>query len=235
MSKITALYERTACQDDEGILSQKKLLEAFAAEKDFQNLHHYSDCGYSAYDNYRPGFLALTKEVEEDHVGIVIIRDAARITRSAADFFHLVDDLKKHGVRIIVLQEKIDILPDHVHDDENGLDYNLHGDYYLPDLLNVALEDQRPIGKWGRMHKDYLEEHRPGLYARLMLSGELHKVLADVNQTANRRMKTITKQMMAADGVNEALKAKDQMEWIRRMNDIQHRAEETILAELIYA
>ena len=115
---------------------------------------------------------------------------------------------------------------------ENGIDYVLVGDYYLP-LLELLKED-RPIGRWGRMRKRYLQEHRPVLYNQLILTGELWTHLADVNEQAEERLDRIIDQMAQAEGVTEALKARDQMEWVRQMNSIRDRAEEIIQAELIY-
>jgi len=117
---------------------------------------------------------------------------------------------------------------------ENGIHYTLHGDYYFPDFI-APEADPRPIGKWGRMHLAYLKEHRPGLYTQLILSGRLYHYLADLNNQAQARFDLIVRQMAVAESVDEKLKAADQMEWVRRMNSIQHRAEETILSELIYS
>lgn len=125
------------------------------------------------------------------------------------------------------------ILPLHVHDNQNGLDYTLHGDYYLPDIKNPET-DSRPIGKWGRMHLVYLKEHKPGLYSRLILSGRLYRDLADLNEQAQARLEVIIQQMQRSEGVDERMKAQDQMLWVGRMNSIRERAEEIILAELIF-
>lgn len=125
------------------------------------------------------------------------------------------------------------ILPLHVHDNQNGLDYTLHGDYYLPDITNPET-DSRPIGKWGRMHLAYLKEHRPGLFSRLILSGRLYHDLADLNEQAQARLEVIIQQMQHSEGVDERMKAQDQILWVRRMNNIRVRAEEIILVELIF-
>ena len=125
------------------------------------------------------------------------------------------------------------ILPLHVHDNQNGLDYTLHGDYYLPDITNTET-DSRPIGKWGRMHLAYLKEHRPGLFSRLILSGRLYHDLADLNEQAQARLEVIIQQMQHSEGVDERMKAQDQILWVRRMNNIRVGAEEIILVELIF-
>ncbi|MDO4484816.1 MAG: TnpV protein [Clostridia bacterium] len=117
---------------------------------------------------------------------------------------------------------------------ENNIRYTLHGDYYFPDILDPKLEEQRPIGRWGQLHEQYLKEHRPGLYTRLILSGTLYTVLADLNEAAENRLAQIISDMKRTEGITEALKGIDQLEWVRRMNSIRSRAEEIILAELIY-
>ena len=116
---------------------------------------------------------------------------------------------------------------------ENGIHYTLHGDYYFP---NLALPEtvKKPIGHYGRMRLDYLREHRPWLYTRLILSGKLYDHLAEIDQTCRDRMERIINQMAEAEGVDEQLKASDQLGWIGRMNNIHQRAEETVLAELIF-
>ena len=110
--------------------------------------------------------------------------------------------------------------------------YTLVGDYYIP---NIALpEENRPIGKWGRMHREYLKEHHPIRFNDLILSGQLWTYLADLNEQAQERLSLIVEQMKVSEGVTEELKAADQMAWIGAMNSIRSRAEEIILQELIY-
>ncbi len=121
-----------------------------------------------------------------------------------------------------------------IHDQKKGLTYTLHGDYYLPNL-NLFDADKTPIGRYGRMRMTYLQENRPGLYTRLILSGKLYDHLAEIDSTCQERMSRMVPQMAAAEGINEALKARDPMAWVGYMNNIHQRAEETILAELIYA
>ena len=124
-------------------------------------------------------------------------------------------------------------LKKHIHDESNGFWYELVGDYYIPQLTLPA-ETQRPIGKWGRMHRDYLKENRPAQYANLILQGDMATYLADLNDQAQHRLEVIIGQMEAAEGVTEALKASDQIAWVRAMNSIRNRAEEIILREMIY-
>ena len=110
--------------------------------------------------------------------------------------------------------------------------YTLVGDYYIP---NIALpEENRPIGRWGRLHRNYLEKHRPILFNDLVLSGQLWTYLADLNEQAQERLSLIVEQMKASEGVTEELKAADQMVWFGAMNSIRNRAEEIILREMIY-
>ena len=105
------------------------------------------------------------------------------------------------------------------------------GDYYIPDL--TLPEESRPIGRWGRMHRDYLREHKPIQYNCLLLSGKLWTYLADLNEQAQDRLERMIDQMKMAEGVTEELKAADPMAWVGAMNNIRNRAEEIILQELI--
>ena len=106
------------------------------------------------------------------------------------------------------------------------------GDYFIPDL--ELPEEPRPIGKWGRMRREYLKEHKPIQYNCLLLSGELWTYLADLNEQAQDRLDRIIEQMKTAEGITEDLKANDPMAWVGAMNNIRNRAEEIILQKLIY-
>ena len=121
----------------------------------------------------------------------------------------------------------------HIYDESNGLWYELIGDYYIP-VLTLTSEEQRPIGKWGRMHREYLTEHHPIRFNALILSGQLWTYLADLNEQAQERLSLIIEQMKASEGVTEEMKAADQMAWVGAMNSIRNRAEESILREMIY-
>ena len=116
---------------------------------------------------------------------------------------------------------------------ENGIDYILVGDYYIPDLK--LPEEHRPIGKYGRLHREYLREVHPARLNTLTLTGELWTYLADLNEQAQKRLGTIIEQMKAAEGVTEELKSICQMEWVQRCNNIHNRAEEIVLHEMIYS
>ena len=122
-------------------------------------------------------------------------------------------------------------LPKKIH--QNGISYTLVGDYYIPDLK--LPEENRPIRRWGRMHKAFLQEHRPGQYSELLLSGKLWTYLADLNEQADDRLACIISQMHAVEGITEELKARDQLAWVGAMNSIRSRAEEIILSEMIFA
>ena len=115
---------------------------------------------------------------------------------------------------------------------ENGIDYILIGDYYIPDLK--LPEENRPIGRYGRLHRDYLKQEHPARFSSLILTGKLWTYLADLNEQAEERLDLIIEQMKAAEGVTEELKAQNQLEWVGRMNNIRNRAGEIINSELIY-
>ena len=114
---------------------------------------------------------------------------------------------------------------------KSGIDYVLVGDYYIPDLK--LPEEKRPIGKYGRMHREYRKENHPVLFNDLVLSCQLWTYLADINGQAQDRLKIIISQMQKAESVTEKMKENNQWEWIQRMNSIFNRAEEIVLSELI--
>ena len=119
-----------------------------------------------------------------------------------------------------------------VHDNRNHLDYVLTDNYYLPALR--LPEDKRPIGRWGRLHREYLKTYRPILYQALLLSGRLHPILADLDEQADERCRLIVQQMVQAESITEELKATNPVRWVQAMNSIRSRAEEIIQAEMIY-
>ena len=120
-----------------------------------------------------------------------------------------------------------------LHDSNNGLDYTLVNGYDLPNLT-VAAPTEHPTGRWGRLHKMYLKEQHPIRYNQLLLSGELGDYLAKLDKQAEEQLALTVQQMQEAEGVTEALKAADQLEWVHRMNSIRNRAEEIIKTELIF-
>lgn len=113
------------------------------------------------------------------------------------------------------------------------ISYSQCGDYLIPNLV-LPKEEQQPIGKYGRLRKRYLQEHRPVLYSNLILSCKLYQHLSEIDHACVNRMDLLTRQMADREGVTEALKAVDQFEWVRRMNSIHNRAEEIVLSELVY-
>lgn len=123
-------------------------------------------------------------------------------------------------------------LPATVYDETNGLTYDLVGDYYYPRLA-VPEEPEGDIGRFGRMRKRFLKEHRKGVFAELLLTNTLHYYLVEVNNDALTMIERITDQLAKAEGVTEELKARDQLEWIRAMNSCRARAEEIAVRELI--
>ncbi len=126
----------------------------------------------------------------------------------------------------------MDKLKKHIYDGNNGLHYTLVGDYYIPDLK--LPEESRPIGRYGRLHREYLKQEHPARYSSLILTGKLWTYLADLNEQAEERLDLIMEQMKAAEGVTEELKARNQLEWVGQMNNIRNRAEEIIKSEMIY-
>lgn len=120
-----------------------------------------------------------------------------------------------------------------LHDSNNGLDYTLVNDHYLPNLT-AAAPAEHPTGRWGRLHKMYLKAQHPVRYNQLLLSGELGGYLAKLDKQAEEQLALIVRQMREAEGVTEARKAANQLDWVRRMNNIRNRAEEIIMSELIF-
>ena len=117
--------------------------------------------------------------------------------------------------------------------EQSGGTYTQVGDVLLPNL-SIGEDGQQPIGKYGRMRKHYLKEQHPVLYSELLLSGKLYPHLLEIDEACDGRMELLTCRLAEQEGVTEALKAADQMEWVRRMNSIRNRAEETVLHELVY-
>lgn len=121
----------------------------------------------------------------------------------------------------------------YIYNEQNGLWYELQGDYYLP-CLKLPEEPEVHIGIWGQRHRRYLKSHRRALYTSLLASGKLNGYLADIDRLAEDMYSRLVKQMAEAEGVNEELKSTDQMVWVQRMNNIRNRVSEIISEELIY-
>ena len=120
-----------------------------------------------------------------------------------------------------------------IHDEKNGLDYILVGDYYIP-LIRVA-EETRDIGFYGSLRRNYLKDYRQALYSQLMLTGKLWTYLADLNEICVERRDTMMGQIMEAEGVTEELQGRDQMDWLRRVKTIRNRVDEVILNETLHS
>ena len=121
----------------------------------------------------------------------------------------------------------------YIFEEENGLWYELRGDYYFP-CLAVPAQEERPIGIWGQRHLRYIKAERKALHTELLTSGRLNTYLADINEQATEQMLLLTKQMAEREGVTEQLKAQDQMLWVQRMNNIRGRVMEIVTKTLIY-
>ena len=119
-----------------------------------------------------------------------------------------------------------------LHKEEKGISYTLHGDVYLPDLK--LSDDNRPIGRYGRLYLNYLKEQHPIRYNSLLLSDCFPACVADLNEDAYNLLHTIIRQLARAEGITEDLKQQDPMAWVGAMNNIRVRAEEIVLHDLIY-
>ena len=116
---------------------------------------------------------------------------------------------------------------------ENGIDYVLAGDYYIPELK--LPEEKRTIGHYGRLHREYLRQAKPMVFNELILSGQLWMYLADLNEQATERRNVMMEQFMEKEGVTEELKKQNRYEWVRKMNGIRSRVDEIIMKEMVYA
>ncbi len=123
----------------------------------------------------------------------------------------------------------------YIYDENNGLWYELQGDYYIPCLVLPAEKENKPIGLWGQRHKRYLQEHRKATYTMLLTSGRLNNYLTTIDEQAENMFFRLVKQLAEKEGVTETLKAENQMLWIQRMGNIQARAREIVNAELIFS
>ena len=115
-----------------------------------------------------------------------------------------------------------------------SLTYTRSGDYLIPNI-QLTESEAKPLSKYGRMRKKYLEEHRPILWNTMILSEKLYPHLREIDEAANRRLEVLMNELTKKSGVTEELKATDPMKWTGLMNTLKAQAEETILAELIYA
>lgn len=123
----------------------------------------------------------------------------------------------------------------YIYDKNNGLWYELQGDYYIPCLTLPAEKENKPIGIWGQRHKRYLKEFRKATYTTLLISGKLNSYLADIEGQAEEMLSRLVKQMAEREGVTEQLKADNQLEWVQSINNIRSRVTEIVNTEIIYA
>ena len=121
-----------------------------------------------------------------------------------------------------------------IYNEQTGIGYTLHGDYYLPDLALPDEENGVEIGVWGQRHLRYIKHHRKVLYLNLLTSGKLNGYLADIDKQAEEMFSRLVKQMTKREDVTEQLKANNQMEWVSRMNNIRSKATEIVNTDLIY-
>ena len=121
----------------------------------------------------------------------------------------------------------------YIYDESNGLCYELQGDYYIP-CLKLPDEEQVEIGIWGQRHLEYIKHHRKGFYTSLVIGCELNRYLADINKQSEEMFDTLISQYKTVERITEQLKAENQMEWVRRVNNIRNRAIEIVNQELIY-
>lgn len=121
----------------------------------------------------------------------------------------------------------------HIYDENNGLWYELQGDYYIP-CLKLPDEEQVEIGIWGQRHLEHIKHHRKGFYTALVLDCKLNRYLVDINRKAEEMFDALIKQFKQAEDITEQLKAENQMEWVGRMNNIRQRVTEIVNADLIY-
>ena len=122
----------------------------------------------------------------------------------------------------------------HIMDEKTGISYTLYGDYYLPDL-ELKEQEEANYGKYGILRKNFLKEHRSGLYSSYLLTGKLTEHLNEGDQQARKRMEVLVRQMMEKQEITEELKAQDQMAWVGAVNNIRNAAEEIVCNEIIFA
>ena len=120
-----------------------------------------------------------------------------------------------------------------IYDEQNGLWYELQGDYYIP-CLKPPEEEQQPIGVWGQRHLRYIKQNRKILYYNLLTSGKLNGYLADLDNQAEEMFSRLVKQIAEREGVTEQLKVENQMEWVGRMNNIRSRAIEAVNTDIVF-
>lgn len=125
-------------------------------------------------------------------------------------------------------------LPKHITNEQTGISYTLHGDFNIPNLILPPEESNIKLGKWGMLHKEYLLKHKKVVFTTLLAEGKLWQYLSDVDTQAQQMFDTLVSQMKEAEGVTEKLKEENQIEWVRRVQNIEARAREVVCSRLIY-
>lgn len=152
---------------------------------------------------------------------------------AAGRYTEAVDEILIKAAEVNVVGMEALMMEKYITDERTGLKYELVGDYYLVVGDDEPEEDQ-PIGVWGQRHLRHLKRHHKVIYANLLTSGKLPEYLADIDRRAEELFLRLAKQMADAEGITEKLKASDQMEWVRRMNNVRSRAFEIVEADIIY-
>ena len=125
-------------------------------------------------------------------------------------------------------------LPKHITNEQTGISYTLHGDFNIPNLILPPEESNIKLGKWGMLHKEYLLKHKKVVFTTLLAEGKLWQYLSDVDTQSQQMFDTLVSQMKEAEGVTEKLKEENQIEWVRRVQNIEARAREVVCSRLIY-
>ena len=228
MSKYTALYARTYFAEPGRICQQIGKLTRTAREKKLGNLRLFIDDGYAGDAEYRPAFTSLMEGIRNNTVGTVIAEHMGRLERRPNQFRDTVRMIHEQDVRLILVKEDIDVLPEDVQEDLNAFDNEPH-------FKDSCGEAENPeIGKWGQLRSDFLVEERPGEYCRLLSDDMLDQTMIEINEAAEKRMTELVSRMQKSEGVTETLKPENRNEWILRMNSIRARAADIVKEEMIF-
>lgn len=234
-SKITAIYGRTCEPSTKNMTKQLNNLTNVANRYQFDNIRYFIDDGYPCADGGRPGFLKLMKAIRANEVSTLIIRDYSRLSRDARTQFNFMNELDLHGVRLLSVVEKEDRLPLHIHDDNNAMDYEMHGDYYYPMIIVSDPEKASITSQWADMRLRYLKEHKRKRFSQLVTTGKLNSHLTEIDRQARERFDTLMDAYKEKWHITEKLKAEDVMCWIQLMNHARAEAEWNVLNEIVHA
>ena len=178
----TAIYCRTAIADEGKIAAQERLLRACAEEHGYDDAILYRDCGAAGNTLDRPALNRLTADIKAGEIGAVLVTSTSRIARNFALVSEWLKILRKHNVKLIAAQDGAEV-------SNVEMTYRRVGDYLLPD---IALSDSGvPLGKYGRMHKAFLKEHRPILYSQILMPERLYPLCREVDEAAQTRLDAI--------------------------------------------